>query len=111
MKSHVDEDSLTETTQRLNLNSSYAASGVSDVGDKKDSPRTGGVWIELPHSGSQNDENSISKGKGQDHLYAGLDSPEAGSVDPESPRSIPPPFTEKKDSKFAKVPVSYAPEP
>lgn len=119
---------MTETTQRLNLNSPYAnssSSRLSAFGDEDLQSLGGGVWVE---PGSRNDENSISKGKDQGHLSTGFDSngvdrrfvagsyPESrsngkgyasGAVD-RSQSNMPPLFTQKKVSKFAKVPVSLS---
>lgn len=90
---------MTETTQRLNLNSPYAASDLSAFDDVQS--LGGGVWVE---SRSQNDENSVvdmDKDKDKDLSHA------VHSHGLESPRTMPPPFTQKKVSKFAKVPVSH----
>ena len=118
------------TAQRLNLNSPFAGSG-SGFEDDDLSSVGGGVWVE---SDSGNDENSTSRGKGR--VFTGYDSKgvgysrlggsQPGNADPfsasgsgsaaaaaaELPNMTtgmtlpPPPLPKKKDSKFAKVPVS-----
>ena len=130
-KSHFDEESLAETTQRLNLRNPYGFPDFEE--EEEDKSFGGGVWVETGHG---NKENGTSKGKGR--IYTGFDSkgnahrnlidsyPNSGN--PESLRASgrgynngvvadlpqastgltlpPPPFTKKRDSKFAKVPVS-----
>lgn len=113
-QSHVDDDSLTESTQRLNLNSPYAASGVSALDDDDIHSLGGGVWVETrSQDDDENDKNenefqvvtSAGKGKGKGRARsAALDRNRDGDL--ETPRAMPPPFTQKKVSKFAKVPVS-----
>ena len=126
----MDDESLAGTAQRLNLNSPFAGSG-SGFEDDDLSSVGGGVWVE---SDSGNDENSTSRGKGR--VFTGYDSKgvgysrlggsQPGNADPfsasgsgsaaaaaaELPNMTtgmtlpPPPLPKKKDSKFAKVPVS-----
>ena len=68
VQSQFDDESLSATTNRLNLNSPYTRSGFSVPEEDDDSSIGGGVWVE---SESGNDENSFSKGKSR--MYTGFD--------------------------------------
>lgn len=133
----MDDESLAGTAQRLNLNSPFPGSGSGFEDDDDLSSVGGGVWVE---SDSGNDENSTSKGKGRmftgydsrgvgysrlggsqsgnaDPFYASSPSGSGGATAAELPNMTtgmtlpPPPLPKKKDSKFAKVPVSLTRRP